>query len=70
VRRKRTSRRRWKKRAKLGCLIPAQVIVEHQLENWCRWCWPIDFNCDAYAIDPPPHGLIINRAPNAWWRSH
>jgi hypothetical protein len=31
---KRTSKRRWKRRAAAGHLIPLVAIVEHQLERW------------------------------------
>lgn len=32
--RKRTSLRRWKARCRIGRLIPAMAIVEHQLTRW------------------------------------
>jgi len=32
--RKRISRRRWKARCRLGCLIPREAIVNHDLTQW------------------------------------
>jgi hypothetical protein len=45
-RKKRTSRRRWKARARLGRLIPKMMIVEHQLEELGLWRY-LDFSTDA-----------------------
>jgi|GEM_PF-3328714 len=34
---KKTSKRRWKKRALMGMAIPRFVIVDHGLEQWKKW---------------------------------
>ena len=34
ARRKRTSLRRWKARCRIGRMIPATAIADHQLDRW------------------------------------
>jgi hypothetical protein len=39
MRKKRTSKRRWKKRCLLRMVIPYSAIVEHHLERWFTFEW-------------------------------
>jgi hypothetical protein len=64
VRHKRTSKRRWKKRAALRRPIPKWAIVEHNLERWYGF-EPLDYsNADVYVAFPPK----IDRTPQRWWK--
>lgn len=47
MRRKRTSLRRWKARCRIGRIIPAIAIVEHNLCCWFAF-EPVALNMDAY----------------------
>jgi hypothetical protein len=44
---KRTSKRRWKARCRLGREIPRWAILEHRLDRWFLFL-PIDANRDFY----------------------
>lgn len=48
--RKRTSKRRWKRRALLGMAVPRYVIVAHRLDRWRRWKACSDY-AEVYQID-------------------
>jgi hypothetical protein len=46
---KRDSLRRWKARCAAGRIIPAQVIVEHELGRWFHFVYA-DFNADYWIV--------------------
>ena len=49
--RKQTSKRRWKRRAAAGHLVPLTAIVEHRLERWFTFDWA-GVNAALYRVRP------------------
>lgn len=57
--RKRTSKRRWKARCRIGRMIPYLAIFEHKLDRWFTFDTAIHSNRDAWRAfwaEEKPHG--------------
>lgn len=57
--RKRTSKRRWKARCRIGQMIPKLAIVNHRLDRWFTFETTIYSNHDyfrAFWAEEKPHG--------------
>ena len=57
--RKRTSKRRWKARCRIGRMIPQWAITNHRLDRWFVFMAAIYSNHDylrAFWAEEKPHG--------------